>query len=120
LFFLDVASAQVIGALDLKPWMVQIITVHCALNAHQYSFGFLTDPVCSCGDKSESVEHFVCPLYDQAGFKTQSMAELSQWPPPLHSIPQSPILWAEFTRFISRTKRLLFSLARVRPFGSLS
>ena len=89
LFFPDVASAQVIGALDLKHLMVQIITGHCALNAHQYRFGFLADPVCCCGDQSESVEHFffVCPLYDRTGFKTQSMAELSQWPPQLHSIP---------------------------------
>jgi hypothetical protein len=84
----DVASAHVIGALDLKTWVVQIITGHCALNAHQYRFGFLADPACRCGDQSESVEHFlfVCPLYDRAGFKTKSLAELSQWPPPLHSI----------------------------------
>jgi hypothetical protein len=88
LLFPDVASAHVIGALDLKTWVVQIITGHCALNAHQYRFGFLADPACRCDDQSESVEHFlfVCPLYDRAGFKTQSLAELSQWPPPLHSI----------------------------------
>jgi hypothetical protein len=54
---------------------------------------------------------------DRAGFKTQSLAEISQWPPLLHFIPQSPILWAEFTRNFLEAKG--FFLA-VLALGHLS
>ena len=116
-FFPDVASASVIRTLDLKPWMVHIITGHCALNVHQNRFGFLNDSHCRCGDPMETVEHFLfhCPLFDRSDFKTQSILETSQWPPPLSAIPQSPALWAKLSSFIKKSKRLsLASLSRPR------
>ena len=40
-FFPDLKAVAVIGpGIDLMPCMVQLVTGHCALNAHQFRFGF--------------------------------------------------------------------------------
>ena len=90
------------------PWMAQLVTGHCALNAHQFRFGFRADSICDCGATEETIEHFLfcCPLYDRTDLVACSLAAVNCWPPTLASIPQSHKLWQELSKFVNRTRRL--------------
>lgn len=107
-FFPDVASATNITKLGLKSGIAQLITGHCALNAHQHRFGFRDSPACPCGAPSETVEHFLfaCPMFNRERLKNQSIRVTGVWPPTLAAIPENPILWGEMRAFISASKRL--------------
>ena len=63
------------------PWMAQLVTGHCALNAHQFRFGFRADSTCDCGATEETIEHFLfcCPLYDRTDLVACSMAAVNCW-----------------------------------------
>lgn len=113
-FFPDLYSSTILLKRDLSFLWTQILTGHCALNVHQFRFGFANDPSCRCGHDTESVKHFLfyCPLYDRKELIEVSLSELKVWPPSLSSIPQSPALWSCVSNFLRMTKRLRFSSVR--------
>ena len=108
--------------------LLQLISGHCALNNHQYRFGFSLTPACRCGKTNETTTHFLfeCSLFDNQRFNLKESVEANNvcWPPPLSAFPASAKLWNSLIAYIAATKRLAVRrpvqpLPLVRPRGSV-
>jgi hypothetical protein len=71
---------------NLPHQVIQILTGHSLLNAHQYLLKNVTSPSCKCSFPSESVQHFIfdCPIYalTRTALISLCTSEFGHWPPP--------------------------------------
>jgi len=72
--------------INLPHQVIQILTGHSLLNAHQYFLKNVTLPSCKCSFPSESAQHFIfdCPIYALTRTTLISLctSEFGHWPPP--------------------------------------
>ena len=112
-FFSNVKSTRSLLSLSMDRATAQIVSGHSLLRSHQHRFGFVGNPSCECGYRSETTEHFLfsCPLFHslRSSFATTSLKITNSWPPPLSTIPQNMDLWSVFRQLLRSSKRLRLS-----------
>ena len=90
-------------------YVKRLVTGHCALNASRHRFNLASSPSCSCGDPSETVEHFLffCPRFAAARSPLvhSSREYTGIWPPKLEDLWRFAALWTEFTSFAATSGR---------------
>lgn len=95
---------------NLPRQVIQILTGHSLLNAHQYHLKNTTTPACKCSFPSESIQHFLidCPLhaFTRTTLISLCTSELGHWPPPLPTFHKSKKVFNALCTFIIRSKRL--------------
>ena len=112
-FFPNVKSARSLLTLTMDRATAQIISGHSLLKSHQHRFGFVGNPSCECGYRSETIDQFLfsCPLFHSLrySFATTSLKITNSWPPPLSAVPQNMDLRSVFRQFLRSSKRLSLS-----------
>ena len=87
-FFPNIKSARSLLTLTMDRATAQIVSGHSLLKSHQHRFGFVGNPSCECGYRSETIDHFLfsCPLFHshRSSFATTSLI-------PIHGHPLSPL-----------------------------
>lgn len=90
--------------------IVQVLTGHSFLNAHQHRLGFKRNPNCICSPTPETVEHFIfnCSRFQQQRkeFQAACLEKMDIWPPNINSLHKYPSVFREMSRFVRRTNRL--------------
>ena len=112
-FFPNIKSARSLLTLTMDRATAQIVSGHSLLKSHQHRFGFVGNPSCECGYRSERIDHFLfsCPLFHshRSSFATTSLKITNSWPLSLSAIPQNMDLWSVFWQFLRSSKRLSLS-----------
>ena len=120
-FFPRPECRESINMVSIPHQVVQVLTGHSFLNAHQHRFGFSGNPNSICSPTPETVEHFIfhCPLFYQQReeFRSACLESFDRWPPTLESLHKFPPIFRKMSSFIRRTHRLE-SLARPRSAPS--
>ena len=112
-FFPSLEDANILRSGFLHHEVTQVITGHSLLNYHLNKIGLKNSPACACGAASETVVHFIfeCPLLqDQRKPLISACSSLNiKFPPSLHLLSKSTLLWKSFLNLIFLSKRLNIS-----------
>ena len=88
-FFRNIKSARWLLTLTMDRATAQIVSGHSLLKSHQHRFGFVGNPSCECGYRSERIDHFLfsCPLF----ILTDLVLQLPLWKSSIHGPFLSPL-----------------------------
>lgn len=97
---------------NVAPAIKQLISGHCcSLNAHLSRFYSNLSPGCSCGNGTETIEHFVfaCPIYrtERAPLIEAALFTIGHWPTSLAALGEQDDLWLALLQFLKRSERLI-------------
>lgn len=90
---------------QLSPYTVQLLLGHHLLKARLHEISKDVSPLCTCGDESETVLHYIfqCPKFDSVRSSLRSLSPI--FPFPLATFTSSTRSLIVFNDFVTRSKR---------------